>query len=68
MADPIVREPLTVRLRPEDKQFFATASERSGLEASVAARQILELVIQRMRSDGDFVVTLGTLNGALRAS
>ncbi len=67
MAEATIREPLTVRLRAEDKEFFSSASERSGLEPSVAARQILELVIQRMRSDGDFVVTLGTLNGALRA-
>lgn len=68
MAAETVRAPLTVRLRPEDKEYFYTLTERSGLEPSIAARQVLELVIQAMRNDQDFVVTLNTLNGALRAS
>lgn len=66
MADANVRVPLTIRLRPDDKEFFTELAERSGLEPSIAARQVIELMIQKMRTDGDFVVTLGTLNGALR--
>lgn len=66
MADANVRVPLTIRLRPDDKEFFTELAERSGLEPSIAARQVIELMIQRMRDDGDFVVTLGTLNGALK--
>jgi hypothetical protein len=68
MTDVAVRVPLTVRLKPDDKAFFTTLTERSGLEPSIAARQVLELVIQTMRSDGDFVITLNTLNAALRAA
>jgi len=66
MAEASVRVPLTIRLRPEDKEFFTQLTERSGLEPSIAARQVIELMIQRMRSDHDFVVTLNTLNGALK--
>ena len=68
MAGETIRSPLTVRLRPEDKEYFSTLTEQSGLEPSIAARQVLELVIQAMRSDRDFVVTLNTLNGALKAA
>jgi hypothetical protein len=68
MADAAVRVPLTVRLRPDDKVFFSELTERSGLEPSIAARQVLELVIQTMRTDNDFVTTLNTLNGALKES
>lgn len=61
-----IRVPLTVRLRPEDKEFFSQITEHSGLEPSIAARQVLELVIQTLRIDGDFVTTLHTLNRALK--
>jgi hypothetical protein len=47
------RQPLTVRLDPESKKLFAEEAEKCGLEAGVAARQILELYVQRLRESGD---------------
>lgn len=67
-TDALVRVPLTVRLKPDDKVFFAQLTERSGLEPSIAARQVLELLINTMRDDGDFVITLNTINAALKES
>jgi len=43
------REPLTVRLDPDSKRLFSAEAEKCGLEAGVAARQILELYVQRQR-------------------
>ena len=60
------RVQITIRLRPEDKDFFAEETEHCGLEPSVAARQILELVIQRMRAGGDFVDALHELKNTWR--
>jgi hypothetical protein len=47
--------PLTIRLRPEDKETFVKASEEAGLEPSVAARQLMDLVIRRLREDDDLM-------------
>lgn len=60
------RVQMTVRLRTADKEFFAANTELCGIEASVAARQILELVIQRMRAGGDFVDALHELKTTWR--
>jgi hypothetical protein len=64
---PDARVQMTVRLRVDDKEFFATATERCGIEASVAARQILELLIQRLRVGGDFLDALHELKTTWRA-
>ncbi|MGA1341832.1 MAG: hypothetical protein ACO33A_02115 [Hyphomonas sp.] len=58
------RVPLTVRLDPDDKDFFAQHAERCGIEPSVAARQILELYVQRLRDGGDWIDALHELKSA----
>jgi hypothetical protein len=60
------REPLTVRLDPESKRLFSEEAERCGLEPGVAARQILELYVQRLRESGDYIQTLADFAGALK--
>ncbi len=61
------RQPLTVRLDPESKRLFAEQAEKCGLEAGVAARQILELYVQRLREGGDYIQTLADFASALKA-
>ena len=46
---------LTVRLDPDTKRLFSEQAEKCGLEPGVAARQILELYVQRLRA-GSIVV------------
>lgn len=55
------RVQLSVRLDQGDKEFFTAATEECGLEASVAARQLLELVVQRMRAGADYLDALHEL-------
>lgn len=64
MAEPN-RVPLTIRLRPDDKETFVAAADRSGIEAGIAARTILELVIRRMRDGQTFFQAVGELERAL---
>ena len=61
------KTPLTVRLDPESKRLFSQEAERCGLEAGVAARQILELYVQRLRDGGDYIQTLADFSAALKA-
>lgn len=60
------RAALTLRLDPEDKEFFARQARECGLEPSVAIRQIIEIYCQRMRDGGDFIDALHELKTALR--
>lgn len=60
------REPLTVRLDPESKKLFSVEAEKCGLEPGVAARQILELYVQRLRESGDYIQTLSDFSKALK--
>jgi hypothetical protein len=60
------RQPLTVRLDPASKKLFAEEAEKCGLEPGVAARQILELYVQRLRESGDYIQTLADFSQALR--
>ena len=60
------RQPLTVRLDPDSKKLFAEEAEKCGLEAGVAARQILELYVQRLRESGDYIQTLADFSQALK--
>lgn len=62
------REPLTVRLDPESKRLFSEGAEKCGLEPGVAARQILELYVQRLRESGDYIQTLADFSAALRVN
>ncbi|MEZ5958524.1 MAG: hypothetical protein R3C27_15080 [Hyphomonadaceae bacterium] len=66
MAD--IRSPITVRLKEEDKALFAKYAEECGLEPGTAARQLIELVIQRMRVQGDYVDALHVVKTALKAA
>lgn len=65
---PTNREPLTVRLDPESKRLFSEEATKCGLEPGVAARQILELYVQRLREGGDYIQTLADFSAALRSS
>jgi hypothetical protein len=65
MAD--LRVPLTVRLRPEDRDLFVQAAEECGLEGGTAARQIVEAVIKRLKDDSDFLTALLSVRTALEA-
>ena len=47
-----------MRLHENQKKLFAEATERCGIDASVAARQLLELLIQRLESGGDYIDAL----------
>lgn len=67
MASDTSRVQMTVRLKSDDKDFFARMAEDCGLEASVAARQILELFVQRMRTGADYVDTLHEVKTVLRS-
>lgn len=61
------RQPLTVRLDPESKRLFAEEAEKCGLEPGVAARQILELYVQRLRESGDYIQTLADFSQAMKS-
>lgn len=63
---PANRQPLTVRLDPESKKLFSEEAEKCGLEPGVAARQILELYVQRLRESGDYIQTLSDFSQALK--
>lgn len=65
-GDTSSRIQMTVRLKVEDKDFFSVNTEACGIEASVAARQILELVIQRMRAGADYLDALHELKSTWR--
>ena len=62
---PVSTEPnrvqMTIRLKESDKAFFQAGAEMCGLEAGVAVRQIVELVVQRMRAGGDYIDALHEL-------
>lgn len=62
------RVPITVRLTEEDKALFAMRAEECGLEPGTAARQLVELVIQRMKREGDYVDALQIVKNALKAA
>lgn len=64
MASDNRRVQFSLRLRPEDKDAFAAATEKCGIDPSVAARQILELVVQRVAFGGDFLDALHELKSA----
>lgn len=53
-----------MRLRPHDKEVFSAAAERCGIDPSGAARQIIELVVQRLEAGGDLLDALHELKTA----
>lgn len=59
------RVPLTIRLRPEDKAVFVAASEQAGIEAGIAARTVLELVVRHLRTGRTFFQTVGDVERAI---
>lgn len=60
MAEPN-RVPLTVRLRPDDKDVLVSAAEQASLEVGIAARMVLDIVVRRLRSGDSFFKVLGDL-------
>jgi hypothetical protein len=52
---------LSVRLYERDKAAFAVAAERCGMDASVAGRVLVEMVVQRLAQGGDFIDALHEL-------
>jgi hypothetical protein len=62
------RVQLSVRLDAGDKEYFSAATELCGLEASVAARQLLELIVQRMKRGGDFIDAVHELKSVWKLS
>ncbi|MCI4643315.1 MAG: hypothetical protein MRY64_00855 [Hyphomonadaceae bacterium] len=57
---------LAIRLREEQKTKFREAAERSGMDPSFAARQLLELVLERVETGGDMMDALYEIRQALR--
>ncbi len=66
MAVAAQRVPMTVRLKPEDKILLVEKAEECGLDAGVAMRSVLELMVKRMRSGADFVDALHELKNTWR--
>jgi hypothetical protein len=60
------RVQFSIRLRPEDKAAFSEAAERCGIDPSVAARQLIELVVQRLQSGGDLFDAIHELKSTWR--
>ena len=55
---------LSIRLHELQKKKFVDATELCGIDPSVAARQLLELAIQRVEAGGDFLDALYELKNA----
>ncbi|MEJ0061500.1 MAG: hypothetical protein WDM79_18915 [Terricaulis sp.] len=64
MADD-TRIQLTVRLKREDHSIFVQAAEECGLEGGTAARQLVEMMIKRLRHDNNLLAALVRVQGAL---
>jgi hypothetical protein len=64
MADD-TRVQLTVRLKREDHTIFVQAAEECGLEGGTAARQLVEMMIKRLRQDKNFLAALIRVQSAL---
>ena len=67
MAAAEQRKQFSVRLKADDCDLLSTESQAAGLEPAVAARQILELFIQRLREGEDYVGVLHAMNQAMKA-
>jgi hypothetical protein len=55
------RVPFSLRISAQAKAQFSAATERCGIDPSTAARQLLELVVQRLDAGGDFIDALHEL-------
>lgn len=64
MADD-TRIQLTVRLKREDHSIFVQAAEECGLEGGTAARQLVEMIIKRLKYDNNFLSALVKVQSAL---
>lgn len=62
-----VRDMISVRLLVKDKEFFTACAADAGLEAGTASRQLIELVIVHMRTQGaDYIDALKRVKDALK--
>ncbi len=55
------RVQFSIRLSRRDKERFSAAAESCGLDPSAAARQLIELVVQRVDAGGDLIDALHEL-------
>lgn len=60
------REPVTVRLTAEHKALLDLKSAEAGLESGTAARQLVELALNRMARGADFIDVLALVKNALK--
>jgi O-glycosyl hydrolase len=60
------REQLSVRVDPDDKRVWTAACEADGIDASTAARQVIELIAQRMRDGEGYIELLLRVKTALK--
>ena len=64
MATSARKAQLSIRLHESQKERFVEATESCGMDPSVAARQLVELVVQRVEAGGDFIDALYELKKA----
>lgn len=57
---------LSVRVAPKHKALLQTRAEESGMELSIAVRQLLELAYERLQRGGDWIDALHELKTAWR--
>lgn len=55
MTNSANRVQLSIRMNMEDRDLLADEAAKSGLDVSAAARMVLELTLQRIRTGGDFL-------------
>lgn len=56
----------SIRMEPEQKKRFSDAAASSGMDPSFAARQLLEMVVERVDQGGDMLDALYEIRQALR--
>lgn len=66
LAQQDIRQPVTVRLKPEAKALWSKHCAKAGLEPGTAARVIIELMVEYMRSGPDFIDALYALKNTLK--
>jgi len=60
------RLPVVLRLTPDDKALWERACSDDGIESGIAARQVVELMIKRIRGGDGFIEALAIIKAALK--
>lgn len=55
-----------IRLKSADKADWAKACEADGVDASVAARQVIELLLKRLRGGESYVSLIARMDASLQ--